>query len=105
MKRKKNRPSFLCIDDDKHLVSLCEAIELQSPVRLTAETPPPTWEAAIEGITVRLTGRKFDGLLLDFRLDEYPTGANKLKVRYTAESLVNELRRRSIEGSDKSYPI
>jgi hypothetical protein len=105
MKRVKAKHSFLCIDDDVQLASLCEAIGLNPDVRLTPEAPPATWESAIEDITRRLTGREFDGLLLDFRLDEFPSATNNVKVRYTAESLVNELRRHSVEGADKSYPI
>jgi hypothetical protein len=105
MKNRIAKPSFLCIDDDKQLVSLCEAIEIHGRVNLTPEPPPPTWEEAIDEITKRLASQQFDGLLLDFRLDEYPTGTKNIKVRYTAESLVNELRRQSVEGTDRSYPI
>jgi len=99
--------SFLCIDDDPQLSSVCASIGLRAPVKLTLQAPPNAWEKAIDEITAKLTSRKFDGLLLDFRLDEYPETVNGVKVRYTAESLVNELRRRSVEdgNGDNSYPI
>lgn len=99
------KPQFLCIDDDPNLAALCEAIQLQGHLAIKSEPPPHTWEAAVEELTERLTGKALDGLLLDFRLDEFSTQNDKTKVRYTAESLVNELRRRSVEGNDRSYPI
>ena len=102
----KNRFEFLCIDDDADLAALCTAVQLKGPVTLRPEPPPATWEDAISGLTDRLTSGRLDGLMLDFRLDEFPNQATNIKVKYTAEALINELRRQSVElQGDKSYPV
>ena len=104
---------FLCVDDEPDIESITRRLKTVGKFDLVLERPVPDWAAQVENIQKAMTAGHYAGLLIDFRLDEVhaaPKPKNNAagKVRYTAEALISELRRRSLEcGRDdnNSYPI
>lgn len=108
---KKSKISYLCVDDESDIESTRRRLAAAGGLTIKLRRPLADWTGEVEAIHQAMTGDGYSGLLIDFRLDETHHGVQtkaddgKL-VRYTAESLVSELRRRSVEGGkDESYPI
>ncbi len=102
---------YLCLDDERDIESACRRLQSANHLKIELVRPKSDWSQQVELIDNSLRSGDFDGLLIDFRLDETHHGTSSedsdgKKVRYTAESLITELRRRSVEGGgDGSYPI
>jgi hypothetical protein len=108
---------FICVDDDvKNAPTLCNSIAATQPERLAIERRNPKhWESEIADILNAITAGTAHGVLLDYRLDENATvfsidaTPSKTKqlvpVSYTADSLIQELRRRSVENREQSFPV
>lgn len=104
----KAKIQYLCRDDDPGIQSLAGVLEDGRMLRIIYSHPSESWESEIDFVTNSIVEKKCQGLLLDFRLDQNENVVSKKRSRYTAEAVVNELRRRSIEeqrGADNSYPI
>jgi hypothetical protein len=105
-----SKTKFLCLDDEPDIPAKIRLLENAGSLTIELVRPVPDWADQIDQVHDRIRAGTA-GLLIDFRLDETHSGAPKIQkqgkvVRYTAESLVTELRRRSIEdGKDLSYPI
>lgn len=105
-----SKTRFLCVDDEPDIPAKIRLLEKAGPIAIKLFQPVPDWAEQIDLIHARIRAGTA-GLLIDFRLDESLPGVPKKKpagkpVRFTAESLVPELRRRAIEGGkDHSYPI
>jgi hypothetical protein len=104
------KTKYLCVDDEPDIPAKIRRLEADGTLAIKLERPIPDWADQIDKIQAGIAAGR-SGLLIDFRLDETHSGAAGKpkagkKVRYTAESLVAELRRRSVEGGDDgSYPI
>jgi hypothetical protein len=108
--KKKSRISYLCVDDEPDIGSTLKRLILASKIPIDLRRPVADWTGEVAAIHKGMTADGYNGLLIDFRLDETHQGTKTktdgMIVRYTAESLVSELRRRSVEGGkDESYPI
>jgi hypothetical protein len=108
--KRKNNISYLCVDDEPDIQSTLRRLGGASHIRIDLRRPVADWTGEVAAIHKAMTSNGYTGLLIDFRLDETHQGkqtkTDGMIVRYTAESLVSELRRRSVEGGkDESYPI
>jgi hypothetical protein len=100
---------YLCVDDEPDIGATLRRLEGAGPLKMKLDRPVADWAEEVDRIQQAMSGG-YSGLLIDFRLDEThagkPTKSDGKPVRFTAESLVSELRRRSLEGGkDESYPI
>lgn len=105
------KTKYLCVDDEPDIPATKRRLEAAGPLLITLERPVADWADQVQMIQARINCGH-SGLLIDFRLDETHQAKPKKKpakgklVRFTAESLISELRRRSVEnGKDASYPI
>jgi len=109
--KKNNNVRYLCVDDEPNIESTRRRLAAGGQLTIELRRPVADWTAEVDAIHRAMTVEKYSGLLIDFRLDEThqglkSKGTDGKVVRYTAESLVSELRRRSVEGGkDESYPI
>jgi hypothetical protein len=108
--KRKSKPSYLCVDDEPDIESTLRRLVTVGKVPIDLRRPVADWTGEVAAVHKAMTTDRYTGLLIDFRLDETHQGkktkTDGMIVRYTAESLVSELRRRSVEGGkDESYPI
>ena len=92
---------YLCLDDEAAKVeTIIQHLQQEnSELQIDVRTPVQFDEE------VRQLGKeKFDGLLLDLRLDRAADQAGR-RVNYRALSLAQELRTRMTEGEMVSYPL
>jgi len=97
-----------CIDDEPSSSQLCEFLNHHSHGRLNiVRRAPSNWEKEVAFLIEDISQGKGNGCLLDYRLDEKISLESGLKVpvSYTADSLIQELRRRSVEQEDTSFPV
>lgn len=105
---------FQCVDDDSNADSLCLTLA-EGAELATLKIPrrnPSSWEDEIAAILKQVKNGSIDGVLLDYRLDEKAAvnsktvlGKPPVPVGYTADALVQELRRRSVGERELSFPI
>src|SRR4051812_25262623 len=91
---------LLCIDDEPDIETVCNSLADRA-LKIDVRQPHANWGQQISEIHDSLSKDGFQGLLIDFRLDELHSGKQtkddqKEVVCYTAEALVSELRRRSV---------
>jgi hypothetical protein len=109
---------FQCVDDDSNADALCSTLsEAAHLATLKIERRNPgSWEKEVAELVKQVKNGDIDGALLDYRLDEKADATSATKgekenakgvvpVGYTADALVQELRRRSVEAKELSFPI
>jgi hypothetical protein len=93
--------NYLCLDDEAEKVELIVQLLQRASDELQIEVRTPV---QFDEEVRQLGKEKFDGLLLDLRLDRAPDSSGK-RVNYRALSLAQELRTRMTEGEIASFPL